>query len=297
MRRDSQPHYYDNLPLSLHKDADALVVYLDSFPVSTPSGCYHCESKRIRIENRTKAGAVGYICISCRKRFNRLTGTSFARIWFPEKWGDFGYWRLSGLPLPKIAPKIGISSAAATIRDEKFHIVMEERFPALHKWWMKHLERQDVKLPRQVEAQKEIFNAFLSELQYCSVRLCPVCKNEAKQIITPTANLDRPEFYCNFCRKAFNPLKETLFYRMNHIKQWIPYVDYLIQGLTNKEMSSKLGITATALISWRRTFFKQMDLLGLDALKGWIKWQESCIRRRARLTWKEQKKKIETNTA
>ncbi|MGL4668758.1 MAG: transposase [Saezia sp.] len=291
MRNNSKPHYYDTLPQSLHKQADELIDYLDRFPVGTPSSCYHCGSERIRIERETKAGAIGYKCISCRKSFNQLTGTPFAWIWFPEKWGDYGYWRLSGLSLPKIADKLEISKDATTIRDERFHIVMKEHFPSLYKWWIKHQEREEVKIPLQVEEQREKLKAYLHELQHKPERACPYCQRSAEKITSPSANLERPEFFCKHCRKAFNPLKGTLFYRLNHINQWIPYVDCLSQGLINDEIGQKLGVSNGPLISWRRVFLKQMELMGLDALKEWVKWQSCCNRQRARVRWREAKQK------
>ncbi|RUS67395.1 hypothetical protein CUZ56_01340 [Saezia sanguinis] len=273
--KKSTIHYYHLLPEELHQQADALIDYLTYFPYEPPTACYYCGSRRFHVNSLSQSGIYYYRCSSCDKGFNRLTGTPFVLAWHNDKWGEFAYWRLSGLSLYKVAQKIGLSEAATKLRDQKVLLMMKAQTPALYQWWVSHQGRMTRSVSPLVKAQKKAFKSWLAQTLTQQKRVCPTCQNICKKISSPSLHSDRPQFFCGRCRKAFNPLAGTPFYRMGFIEKWKPYFDLMVEGISQAQAAKILRLSKRTLIKWERNFLKQMQRMELNALTQWIMWQKS----------------------
>lgn len=265
---------YVLFPEELHLQLDTFLRYLQEFPYEKPEYCVWCCSVHITpTKFVTNQGIRSYNCVNCKKNFNRLTQTVFARGQHLNKWRDFAVFRLSGFSLLEISHKLALSKNACKIRDKKLMILLQENAPELYQWWFRHQHRQELSLPDQIEAQKNSFRHWLQQQVNCVQVTCPYCH---KSHTYHRINEQRPQFRCNGCKKSFNPLQQTPLKKMHFIHLWPAYFDMLIHGLSHKDISAKLGVSKRSLIGWRRNFIKQMQLMKLTELEQWLNWQTKC---------------------
>ena len=270
-----KPHYHNILPAWLHEEADGLVDYFTYFPFIRPKACCYCEGKSFHVASTSKDGIEFYRCNTCERGFNQLTGTPFARMSHPDKWGDFVSWRLCGLSLLRVSQKIGISHNACKMRDKKFLIIMQKRTPELYEWWINHQNRNDMSMSSLVFEQKKQFKAWLQQIINQKERPCPKCHKKCGRLINVVINTERPQFYCEACRSSFNPLVGTPFHKMHFIELWLPYFEMLTDGFSHRRIEKEMGISRRSLVYWKKNFLKQMDVMRLHALSQWIHWQKS----------------------
>jgi transposase-like protein len=90
-----------------------------------PAHCPYCESSRVRLRQRANSYAPlpVYRCMTCRRDFNRLTGTPLARSRWPEKQREFV--RYLGIPMQLTEAAERLSVDYGTVRDWR------ERYSAL----------------------------------------------------------------------------------------------------------------------------------------------------------------------
>lgn len=268
------PAYYALLPKELHKKADDFIRHLSEFPYQTPTHCVHCGSGRLNQRKEIYSqGIRNYHCSHCDKVFNQLTGTPFARSVHLEKWPAFAYWRLSGLSILEISHKTGISNNACKLRNKKLIILLKEHAPELYQWWYDHQTRKNIGLTPLIESQKATFQAWLQQQVTMDNIHCPHCgRNHTCHRINP----QRPQFSCTYCKKSFNPLQTTPFKKMHFIHLWPTYFDMMINGFSHRDISVQLNISRRSLIYWHNNFLKQMQIMELNALEQWMRWQMKC---------------------
>lgn len=262
--------YHNILPISLHKEADEFLYYLKTFPFEKPISCIHCGSKVIFFTGYiSNEGIRTYHCSHCKKSFNQLTGTLFARSGYLDKWADFAFWYLSGLTSIEIAKKTGVSKNTALRRSKKLLLMMQDFSPRLYNWWQSHQNRQDQTMSKLVEEQKNYFLDWLKTQVTMDHIACPYCASHRCY----RTNKNRPQFCCWQCLKSFNPLEKTPFRRMHFIHLWPIYFEKLVRGLLQRDISAELNISRRSLILWKNAFIKQMAIMKLDALMHWMIWQ------------------------
>lgn len=270
-------NYYTLIPPSLHKEVDELLYYLATYPFEQPSECAHCGSINFT-DNKTinpLSKIINYRCNDCKKGFNQLTHTCFAKTQFIhlDKWDEFAKLRLSGKSINQICTVLQLSTQAATKRDRNINILMQQEYPKLFAWWKTHQDREKLNFSEPVKQQADKFIHWLEKLITQPVATCPTCSRpDCKRV---TYALHRPQFQCYTCELTFNLLSNTCFLNMGYIEHWLDYVKLLIQGYGDNDISKLLGIKSTLSNAWKYKFIKQMQILELSELVQWLTWQRS----------------------
>lgn len=290
--------YYKVIPDSLHKEADALIDYVRYFPYQFPTECPYCAYHSFRQTNHINtAGQPRFVCYRCKKNFSQLTGTYFAQMKQIELWPDFICLRLAGISLIKIQDILGMSNHAVTNREKVLRRMIKDLFPSLAEWWLPHHQWQDRRLTQQVKEEKKTFISFLDKLVYQQTVDCPECGNKGVKRVELSKH--RPYFVCHRCKTPTNLLKDTAFFRLDHMELWHPYVECLVKGESNLTIQQQLDISHSCALNWRKRFIKQMQTMGLNELVYWIKWQwgrrQAAIRGKANKT--ESKKISKSNSS
>lgn len=271
MKQNKSVDYYKVIPVSLHKEADALVDYVRYFPYQFPTACPFCSYHSFRQTTGVNtAGEPRFVCYNCKRNFSQLTGTYFAQMKQMELWPDFVCMRLSGLSLIKIQDALGMSMHALTNREKVLHNIIRDLFPNLADWWLPHHQWQDRRLTSSVEEEKQTFMQFLDELLHKESIECNTCDGIMKRI---EASKHRPYFVCHRCKSSTNLLATTELFRLDHIELWQPYVELLIKGESNTTIQQKLNISHVCALNWRKRFLRQMEAMNLTELVFWINWQ------------------------
>lgn len=268
-----QPDYYNLIPQEHHSDLDKLLHYLDTYPFGNPTHCPHCGSDHFNSNCiNPLSEIVNYRCMACRRGFNQLTGTYFARSEYihMHKWGDFARLRLAGKSLPYICNALTLSIQGASIRDRRVTAMMKAHFPQLHRWWQSHQDREQLTLTPQIKQQADTFIHWLSNLLNQPSAPCPHCGNPAKKA---KAVPHRALFICFRCEKSFSLLRNTAFHLLHQPEQWVDYTKLLIQGYHDNEISAQLSINRATNHLWRHRFISQIKQQGLEELAQWITWQ------------------------
>ncbi len=270
-------NYYVCIPPSLHKDVDALIYYLTVYPFEQPSYCAHCGSINFS-DNKTVnplSEIINYRCIDCKRGFNQLTNTCFAKTRFVHlhKWADFAKLRLAGSGINKISKQLHLSTQAATGWDRRINTLIQQQFPKLFTWWKAHQDRDKLDFAEPVSQQASQFIQWLEKRITAQIASCPSCgRVDCKR----TSNsLHRPQFRCHSCDIGFSLLSDTCFLNMHHTELWVDYTKLLTQGFSDSDISKQLGIKPSLSSAWRRKFIKQMQLLNFTELVQWLTWQRS----------------------
>ncbi|WP_337264540.1 MULTISPECIES: hypothetical protein [unclassified Serratia (in: enterobacteria)] len=259
------------LPPTLYDEAERLLAYLTDAPFKEPDECPWCQHNSFKV--RERAGQKpGYTCFRCRKTFTRTTGTPFSNTQYPELWGDYVRYRFSGLPLSKIAQKLGITDYACCFRDRIVKGIMQREYPTLYDWWQAHQERISREMTPEIEAQRAQFQAWLNTILTCERAACPTCGYSSRR---EGRNRHRPWFFCNPCRKGFSLLTGTPLAGMLYTEIWASFVDHMISGDSMWQLQSQYHIGTGTLHRWRKSFLAMMADMGLDGLVEWAQWQRS----------------------
>jgi transposase-like protein len=92
--------------LTSNGTAADVVSLLESEFVKTPT-CGHCGSEHF-CKWGVATGMTRYMCKSCDRTFNALTGTPLAHLHKREKWLDYAHAIVDGLTLRKAAARVGV---------------------------------------------------------------------------------------------------------------------------------------------------------------------------------------------
>lgn len=235
------------IPKRLWQDADSLINYVKYKPFTPPECCPHCQSNHMVSSFMTQQGQQYYECLTCRRHFNNLTGTYFAKSnrHYLSLWPDFVQLRFAGNSLKAIAKQMQISRKAASNRDRIILQIMQDHFPDLHEWWRTHIIYEDDQQTEQVQKQAKAFKAWL------------------KKLINQ--------------QTTTNPLEATALLDLPYKEKWTEFAELLIQGKSNVAIGKQLNISRV-VAHWRKQFTTQMEQLNYHELVFWIDWQLNCNR-------------------
>lgn len=104
--------------------------------------CPHCSGELLRPAGFYR-GRRRYRCLTCRRKFNELTGSPITGTHYPEKWRAFMECMVSGLSVAKTARKVGVTVPTA--------------FAWRHKLLKKYEKVADTRLQGIVEADETFF--------------------------------------------------------------------------------------------------------------------------------------------
>lgn len=269
------------LPKKLWKEADALIRFVSTYPFEKPKCCKHCGSLHFRLSYSTGKSRNNidlYYCLMCKRTFSQLTNSYFAYYLHLDTLGDFARLRLAGKSTNHISTELGISLKAAVYRVKLLEKIAQENYPALYQWWKPQQDYLDHTFCSQVEAEKNIFINWLHERIHSQKATCPHCDNEGVSRVKSGAKertKHRPYFFCGRCKQYFHLLEGTVLKRLYHIEVWIPFVEGLVKGESCAMLSSKLEISNSSALSWKKAFLMQMQTLQLFQLIHWLKWKTS----------------------
>ncbi|GEM_PF-5766132 len=155
--QDELPDYYVCLPVNLRPAAVMFIRHLHELPYQQYRCCPHCDSSSVYFSKGVQPGfrLPTYRCRSCRKGYNSLTGTPFARLEHMHLWSTFAVYLLAGWPGPTAAPLIGISGNAFYRWVRAAREVMAQEFPELHQRWSARQDRQNLQPAEQIEKQRQ----------------------------------------------------------------------------------------------------------------------------------------------
>lgn len=270
---DKKSDYKTLIPRNLHKQVDSLIDYLDFFPFEQPKQCPYCGSKSIHFSwhySRPNQQLGQHNCTNCKRNFNQLTNTIFARSWNLETWGQIGRLYLTGLSSIQIANITGFTKATATSRCKAINRLMEEDYPDLYEWWYNHHIRKDLRYSDIVQQQATYFLQWLHERINQKGQLCPLC---SRPMSKRKRNKERPMFVCFNCKIYHSAFEGTRLKKLSLIEYWIPFAERLIDGYTCQDISALTSLKTSTALRWRPTFLAQIKDLGLNELSQWLTWQ------------------------
>lgn len=273
MSKFTKDSYKTLIPKKLHWQLDQLIDYLDFFPFEKPSYCHYCDSTHIYATghySRPNKQLPQYYCTDCKRDFNQLTNTIFARTWHLEQWGLIGRLHLAGLSAKQASQQTTVSIRGVQFRFKAINKLMQAEYPELYNWWHKHREREDISFSDKPDKQATFFFNWLEEIITKQDYNCPHCN---KQLYKDDYKSLRPQFVCYHCKYYFNPLNATRLKRMHRIDLWLPYAKGLCDGYSDTDIEKLTGVHLRMTRRWRAMFIKQMQDLQLDELIQWLTWQ------------------------
>lgn len=258
------------LPVNYHPQAQELLDWLDTRPLEEPTECPGCQCRDFK--SSIQNGRYQYKCRRCRKNFCRTTGTPFHNTQYPERWGEFGRYRLAGISLVGISEQMQITVAAARFRDNVMLGIMQERYPALYEWWNTHQFRENPERTDEVNRQLQVMLDWIAQRMSQQEVDCPRCGYRIKKL---ARYRHRPQFVCNYCKNTFNLLKNTPLKGMLYPEKWPDALNDLVNGENIWSMQARFGISIQTLYRWRDCFIALMEELKLHELLAWMRWQRN----------------------
>lgn len=125
-----------------HDNSGAEVGVVKAHRRSEMPQCPHCSGGLVRPKGFYR-GRRRYRCLTCRRKFNELTGSPITGTHYPEKWRAYMECMVSGLSVAKTARKVGVTVPTA--------------FAWRHKLLKKYEKVADTRLQGIVEADETFF--------------------------------------------------------------------------------------------------------------------------------------------
>lgn len=105
---------------------------------------------------------------------------------------------------------------------------------------------------------------------------CPYCGKSKIYKHGKSANLQR--YRCLSCNKTFNALTGTPLARIRKRELWLKYMDCMLESMTLRKISIKLGINLKTAFLWRHRFIKEFQKDTPNSLKGIVEADETYFR-------------------
>lgn len=105
---------------------------------------------------------------------------------------------------------------------------------------------------------------------------CPYCGKTKIYKHGKSANLQR--YRCLCCNKTFNALTGSSLARIRKRELWLKYTDCMLDSMTLRKISIKLGINLKTAFLWRHRFIKEFKKDTPHSLKGIVEADETYFR-------------------
>ncbi len=282
--QDELPDYDVCLPANLRPVADMFIRHLHELPYQQHRYCPHCDSSNVYVSKGVQPGfrLPTYRCSSCRKGYNSLTGTPFARLEHMQLWSTFAVYLLAGWPGTTAAPLIGISCNAFYRWVRGAREVMAQEFPELHRWWSARQDRQNLQPAEQIENQRQAVIGWLKSMLTIQTATCPNCGSTNTRLVEKSR--PRPTFQCcrRQCPSTFSLLAGTALAHLGHPELWVEFLQGVSDGLGGYDLKRRSGLCLRTSTQWRRRFLLLIEEQGHVELLQWIKWIRSRRHKEAR---------------
>lgn len=255
--------YHHFVPIKLHAQADALIVDLKALS-HPPIACPHCQHPQFYSINPLRGY---YRCRSCKKGFNRSSGTVFYRL-APLEWLPMiASYRLCGRGYSAIRYELDYCTAQVVKkRVRAIELYMESHYPELYQWYMDFIAQPKTEHPQVVQEQHQQLKAWVTGILKEKQATCHYCgSNKAKKV-----GKSRASFRCQTCWRYFNNLKGTGLERLQHSENWLKMIDMLVDGKTNLAIQKELKISPNTMSRARWVWGGIMERLDLFVLKEWV---------------------------
>ncbi|MFC4770348.1 IS1595 family transposase, partial [Effusibacillus consociatus] len=157
--------------------------------------CPHCLARGRFKKNGTYRGRQRYLCHTCKRTFNDLTGTPVHQTHYLDKWPEYLKCMEQGLSIRKCAQKVGISVPTAfTWRHKILHALSEIKTQSLEgivevdETYILHSEKGKRNLPRKARRRGGVAKKRgISNEQVCIL----VARDRTKQTVSEAVTFGR----------------------------------------------------------------------------------------------------------
>lgn len=266
-------NYLRFIPPELRKEAKDFINFVTNAPFQKPKSCPYCHSESFRIV--AQPAIVHYKCRNCKRCFTPLTGTPLSYGRYPDEWGIVAQCFLAGLNSQQCVERL--SGRTIMPKEQPLGAIMADRHPELHQWWLNfryELGNRKEMMPPQVQVQTQQFEKWLHNLVHAKVEKCSYCQSKSTEQKNSWA-----DYYCNKCQRRFSQLHNTYFTLSKHMAELPTIYDYLLKGLSDKEIMVLIGDKSMQIHEWRKKVMLQLHDLELSLLADWIEWKRFCYLR------------------
>ncbi|MDF7667249.1 hypothetical protein PT273_05255 [Orbaceae bacterium ESL0727] len=244
------------IPAELHSQLNAFYGDLEKITLQQIKICPFCGNDQFFV-SRSRS-TYTYRCKACHKYSTSATHTPFNRL-IPFNWLKIIFEnRIQNQSYQTIAKNLGCSLEKVMRRDHALIAYLQQHYPTLHNWYK---NRQYTAISPTIKQQKQIVHDKIRQLLSAEKINCIHCSSHDTVKIGA-----RAAYRCKSCACNFNLLGNTPLNRLPHTDLWLKFIDLLVAGYNNLQISQALQLNANTVSKWRRAWCQMMETWNCNAL-------------------------------
>ncbi|HET6421609.1 MAG TPA: IS1595 family transposase [Geobacteraceae bacterium] len=117
------------------------------------------------------------------------------------------------------------------------------------------------------------FVGDVRESKFSTGILCPYCSGD--KIVRNGKFKGRQRYLCRECSRTFNDFTNTPMQRTHLPDKWMPYLEWVIKGLSLRKAAEEIGVTHVTLFYWRHKILEALKNLDVDRFDGITEFDET----------------------